>query len=752
MAILYSDSMKSFAEDLPANIQDCLREMKAWSGSPDLPVLSYDEHSVAIPITLQVQLPMRGAVAGIDIRENEPMLLQVSLKQYPFKMPVLRSDRKDFPIKQLPHLFGREKEEAAGLCLIRNSPDEWFANKTIADLLTVGSEWLFKAAAGILADDGNEWDPVRIGPVGHHIYPYDLFHATVVNRDRVLPDWPCAFVFGYTYENEYHGKIRTYRSLFASPATAVAIILESVKKSQAEKKYKDALPMFSILAWDENNAIDATYNIDMPRTYGELKAYVKNAGIELDKVIYGYASQGCHLIKGIPFILAVKRPKKMIGYDGDYEFFNFRIEGGEMKNQRIPNNAIVTMQTHIEPFSKSLAAKLTGEERNDSTLFVGAGSLGSKMIIHDARTGKVNIGVVDHDEFLEHNLSRHALYENRIGLNKAKAIVKEIADLYSNDVVKKFEYFDNKLHNVFKSAKEKYELLVDTTAGKESLHFLSTADVPVTMMIAKVEMADDGRLGLLYVEGKDRNPRIDDLVNLSYFEALNNPVLETWRRNDAKKKVTNLSVGLGCSSTTVIIPDDVISFHASVFSKTLYKVSKREQIGDKGLLYRSIIDNTGLPVLQSESMLIDPFEIYPCLQDSGWTIRMRAGLTKKMLDLCNSHSPVETGGVLLGIGNYKTKTIHVFDIIEEPQDSNGTCMGFTRGIKGLPEEIDGIKERTGNVIGYIGEWHTHPMNLQCLSSRDKQTIAELIPLNRKEPIPTCAIIVTKKNILPFVSE
>lgn len=59
---------------------------------------------------------------------------------------------------------------------------------------------------------------------------------------------------------------------------------------------------------------------------------------------------------------------------------------------------------------------------------------------------------------------------------------------------------------------------------------------------------------------------------------------------------------------------------------------------------------------------------------------------------------------------------------------------------------------TGRVIGYVGEWHTHPMNLESLSGRDEETIKELREINRKTPIPTCAIIVTPKKILPFVFE
>lgn len=157
-----------------------------------------------------------------------------------------------------------------------------------------------------------------------------------------------------------------------------------------------------------------------------------------------------------------------------------------------------------------------------------------------------------------------------------------------------------------------------------------------------------------------------------------------------------------------------------------------------------------LPQISGHHYAVAPFEILDCQAGSGWQLRLTSGITQQLIDLCNQYTPVETGGVLVGIANYKTKIIHVFDIITEPQDSNGTCYGFTRGTKGLPAAIDQIKYETGDVIGYIGEWHTHPMNLQRLSTKDEQTIEELKVLNSTIPIPTCAVIVTPDKVLAFV--
>jgi hypothetical protein len=75
-----------------------------------------------------------------------------------------------------------------------------------------------------------------------------------------------------------------------------------------------------------------------------------------------------------------------------------------------------------------------------------------------------------------------------------------------------------------------------------------------------------------------------------------------------------------------------------------------------------------------------------------------------------------------------------------------------RGVKDLPQAIDAIKENTGGIIGYIGEWHTHPMDLENLSGTDKDTVGKLVVMNNSIPIPTLALIVTTSKLLPFVFE
>lgn len=740
--------------ELPVKVSAFFEEIRKALALETLPILQYDDTSVAIAVSISVFLPTRSTIDGIDIRETEPILIQVDVAQFPNVIPLVRSDRDDFPRSKLSHLYVGPETEPAALCLVRNNRHEWFASKSAMDLLTITRQWYFKAAIGKLADDNDEWDPARITFNGYHIFPYNTFYEIVKNKEGFKPGDAHAFLMAYVYKNDYQHKDNlTYRSLFKVPI----IVVDEIKKiieaiDEKTEATMDIKPHLSILAWDPEDKVDTRYYTTFPTTYGGLKTFVLEHGVNLDEIIYKYREYGLHLLNGIPFVLAVKRPKKMIGYDGDYEFFAFRISGKNFDGINFPDDSMVVIQSHIEPFTKELAWNLSGEKRDDRTLYVGAGSLGSKMMIHDARSGKTHIAVVDADNLLQHNLVRHGLFENKVGLNKAEAIVKEIKSLFRNDSTAGLIAKNNRIHNVFTDLKDNYDWLVDTTASISSQNFLITANVPRSMKIAKAEIADQGRLGFLFVEGRDRNPRLDDMVNLSSFHALRDRDIEAWRRRDAKSELVNLSVGLGCSSSTLVMSDDIISYHAALFSKTLQNISQRKTIGDAGLIYISKISIEGIPSTATEAITVNPLDSYYCLDGSRWEIRMLSSVRDKLFELCHRKRPVETGGILIGMASYKTRTIHVFDITDEPEDSLGTCTGFIRGTKNMPELVNHIKETTGDIIGYIGEWHTHPMNLESLSATDRNTIEILKQFNRKKPIPTFSIVVTRDKILPFVSE
>ena len=83
-------------------------------------------------------------------------------------------------------------------------------------------------------------------------------------------------------------------------------------------------------------------------------------------------------------------------------------------------------------------------------------------------------------------------------------------------------------------------------------------------------------------------------------------------------------------------------------------------------------------------------------------------MERKLRAARNEKLPNETGGVLIGSFDMARKVIYVVDATEAPVDSQECPNGFLRGLEGLREEVDAIQEATSGMLGYIGEWHSHP--------------------------------------------
>ena len=107
---------------------------------------------------------------------------------------------------------------------------------------------------------------------------------------------------------------------------------------------------------------------------------------------------------------------------------------------------------------------------------------------------------------------------------------------------------------------------------------------------------------------------------------------------------------------------------------------------------------------------------------NGWRVLWDAQLENKLRGYRNAKLPNETGGVLIGSCDLARRTIYVVDATEAPADSQECKNGFLRGLEGLQEEVDAIQLATSGMLGYIGEWHSHPTGSVAPSSRDKNVI------------------------------
>ncbi|MBW8050729.1 MAG: hypothetical protein FVQ77_10435 [Cytophagales bacterium] len=404
-----------------------------------------------------------------------------------------------------------------------------------------------------------------------------------------------------------------------------------------------------------------------------------------------------------------------------------------------------------------LAQKLSKATFDKSqTLFIGAGVLGSKIISHFGRSGNINLTVIDNDSLEPHNLIRHILFYEDVGNNKAQAVVKKIKNFYRFDSPKNIVVHDINALDLEKQITFEHFWVVDTTASLQVQNLLCTSDIFDRNNVCKAEVADEGNIGLLYIEGKQRNPRVDDLIYLTYLKGKKYNFISKWLKKEKHKRTGEeydvVDVGLGCSSATLVASDDLISTHAAFFSRIIKREWNRENIGKCGLIFINHISEKELVTGCTINEKVNPFTVLKCENKSGWKIRVKYEVAQLIYKQVKKAGKKETGGVFIGIANYKTRTIHVLDHIDAPPDSKRAESCFIRGINKLPEQVNMIKKITGNLIGYVGEWHSHSMGLEELSGVDIEAVKKLKPLNDEIPIPTFFLIIANGKLLPFVFE
>lgn len=755
----YSKQLKSYTGELNIEIQRSIQDIKTLLNKQRLDILEWDKNSVAISVALSVQLPPRGNYQDIDIREKEPVLIVFNKSSYPYKAPRAYSDRLDFPKKKLAHLYVSKDGKPAPFCLTRGNIDEWFAEKEIRDYIFQIKSWLCDAASGELTTDSNQYEPLRLeGYSGTCIYKYKEIADYINNKHEILD---ANFVLCLFYETQpsTNNSAPSFKFLgLVETGDDISKIIEKNKQILSEEK--DVLKWYyGIICWDKNLSVQNEYLVDLPSNYGELCQFAAALNIEMMPALDAYFRYNIsNERKNVPLLIAIKRPKNIIGYNSDIEFVNFTIYVSQEEiNNKIPNtDSLVVFQNHIEPLSVDKAKEVSGNKNDLGKLLVaGCGALGSKVIMHLIRGGHTNMILFDNDVFSAHNLARHSLFPQQIGKNKAIAIKDVAEEFYKFDDLKKLLPVPMNAELLMEPFLRDANWFFDFTASKSFLNHQIKNIKDTSANICKATMLNNGKLGALFVEGKNRNPRLDDLFVLTNDLYKKYPFISQYLQDEydrSKQESTIINVGVSCNSETTILSDEIVSIHSAAFYGVIKNEYERKNFKDNGYVFINRIDTEKGFKIESFSFIIPP--LIAITLHNGWEIRMKPEIAIKMKSEMGIAMPYETGGVFIGTINKKNRTIHVTDMIPAPSDSASNEVAFYRGVNGLPKEIDEIKRQSGQVFGYIGEWHSHPFGPNGLSQQDMKEVNKHLKEFRSlsNPIPLFITLVTPDGLIPFVFE
>lgn len=757
----YSESFQNFEGEIDnVHLQETLAQLRILNRDIPLNILKWDEFHIAVTVKVPVELPPLGNAGGMDIRSEEPVVLVFNLKRYPAVAPRAYPDRLDFPKASLSHLYVARPGKPPAFCLVRGGTsgfNEWYANKRVADILIRTSNWLRDSASGQLSTNGDEFEPLRLeGYRGTFFYDYSVFEKLITDDVPFCPGGDFARVRMEQFDQN-DNQIGLRYDQVMTPDNFEELITEMQREDTKGKNDPTRRNFFQgFLVWSKSEKAFDHYQVDLPRNWQEFKEFCNQFDINTDSLEQEISNNNRSLYLGIAVTVGIKRPHNIIGFSGDIEFLNFVLvlpEGFSNSNP-IPGDATVFFASHSQPLTAQKAKDISGFYGNmpGLSLVAGCGALGSRVVLHLQKSGTGSFFLYDPDRLAPHNFVRHPLSAKYLNRNKASALAEEgrriIPELASFGInveatEEAFKLFGSLIP----------EWILDFTASTSFGHVLTKGAVNPSTKVARALISDFGNLGLMYIEGKGRNPRIDDLEVSVYDAAMNSTNLASWLKREAglPEKTSSVYTGIGCASETTVLADDILALHASIFSGVLKGSSNHEQPAI-GRVYLNEI--TYEPFFQNNVSQLEfkPFDVFQAINKADWEIRFANGIIEALQDETNDKSPNETGGVFIGRVNYKTQTVHVTGIIKAPVDSRANPACFFRGAEGLPDAIDNVTNLTGGQLGYIGEWHSHPNGPEFLSATDRQTVerfrAEFENLN--PPLPVFLLIVTSKNILPYI--
>ncbi len=394
-------------------------------------------------------------------------------------------------------------------------------------------------------------------------------------------------------------------------------------------------------------------------------------------------------------------------------------------------NATLMPVEICEPFTEDWARQYSGvKDVGPSGVLAGVGALGSMMADIWAREGWGRWTYIDPDLLLPHNLARHRGYENQVGAAKVDVVRQLEGSLYpGRDIPPGHHGAANDFAdlNILASIRG-VNLIVDATTTIDVPRDLAFRDdVPRS---ASTFLTPSGNDSVLLLEDAARTMRLDMLEAQYYRLVLNAP----WGEKHLKGHQGNLWVGAGCRDISNVISGELVQLHAAILARhiRLRTVTTHAVIQ----VWRANPDTGEVDTTTFGATL--PLLVHMGDMELVWDNSLRS----KIRAMRDDGLPSETGGVLLGYFDLTNRRIYAVDALPAPPDSERSQSEFARGIEDLETKVEIARSRTANIVGYIGEWHSHPRGAQSSPSvLDIQLLVHLAIMLRQDGLPALMLIV-----------
>lgn len=613
--------------------------------------------------------------------------------------------RANFP--RVPHLNATEHEFPRGLCLYEERYDDLKLRWTAPNFIERIRAWLRETAKGTLHQEDQPLEPILIAGNIHLVILADLFSSTQSGTPEKLEIVRCGpGPKGEVLRAERPKKDRRQQQGYPTVATTFA----------CEPQPHGVIHF-------------------LPRNIAQLQEIVISAGLdlvsELRKRLDSWEREQAPLDSLL--ILIVFFPKTRIA-SGAIESLDtwaflipqtireigerlglWQVQNGSLGRLLVPEQArpeevLFDVLNPTFALSRERAAALNGISLNETRITaIGLGALGSQLVTKLIRSGYGTWGFVDEDFLLPHNVVRHELSSEAVGLLKAPVMMH-----WANSLIDECEVVTEAIAADVMRPGSETERLKNALAKADVIADFS-ASVAVGRHLARDESSSARRLSAflnprgtdLVVLSEDAERKIPlDCLEMQYYRALvrNERLSRHLERSDGRTRYAQ-----SCRDLTSTIPEDLVSLHASIGSRAFRYVLGQDSAS---IEIWTADESLAVEHLTVAAAPVQEFRL------GDWRLCVDEELLRTVLSIRRDKLPNETGGVLLGSFDLKRRIVYVVETIPSPPDSIERPMAYIRGCQGLLEAVHNVEQQTGGMLQYVGEWHSHPDGFSVEPSRD----------------------------------
>ena len=639
-------------------------------------------------------------------------------------VPKVEALRKDFPV--VPHLNLHLQEYPRNLCLYEERYEELKRRWTAPRFVHRIRDWLELTARGELHQEDQRLEPILVDFSGHIVLPPDL----ATNTPEQL------YVTGVAPGAPRRSFLLTHRQPPAKGRKSLAILVSVHRCEPRTHGVIHRCPATVVDVAEIAQAAGLDLIGELRRALPTWKEKSLDSRVVLVLVFPKTRIDGGPVEDHDTWCFAIAQSVRQLGIGlGVWGEMNGELAAllhaeAEKRGQDIP----VEVLNPCFELTRDAAARLNGRSRASEAKIVGVGlgALGSQVVMNLARAGFGHCTLVDPDRLMPHNLARHALDGSFVGWNKAETVAYSASTTtFEEDV---FEGIDADLlrpgtkSEEIQAALSSADAIADMTASVAAQRYLARdAESPARRLCTF--LTPSGTDLIVLAEDAGRHVTLDAL-EMQYYRAL---LHDGGLAGHLEATSGRQRYARSCGDTTSAMPQDFVALHAAIASRKLKEIldGREPFIG----VWRADA-SCSVRLVPVEVRSMTEFELSP------WTVVLDDGLGERLGQCREDKLPNETGGVLLGSFDLEREILYIIDTLPSPPDSEEKTDLYIRGCKGLRDAVSDVDAKTGGMLEYVGEWHSHPHGARTRpSDYDLAAFGWLTALMSKDALPAVMMIV-----------